>query len=121
MAYDEALAKRVTRALEDSPALHGDGDPEAAPVVVEKRMFGGVGYMFRGNMVCGVNGDTLIVRVGPAAYEAALAEPHTRPFDMTGRAMVGWVVVKPAGWARDEDLRAWVERGVTFALTLPAK
>jgi hypothetical protein len=115
MAYDEQLAERVTLALGESLALGGD-----APAV-EKRMFGGVGYMVRGNMACGVNGDDLIVRVGPDAYEEALAAPHTRPFDMTGRPMRGWVVVTPAGQARDEDLMAWVARGVAFALALPPK
>ncbi|MBN1642234.1 MAG: TfoX/Sxy family protein [Anaerolineae bacterium] len=84
-------------------------------------MFGGIGYMVEGSMACGVIADTLIVRVGRAAYEDALAAPYTRPFDMTGRPMTGWVVVTPAGVARDEDLAAWVARGVAFVLTLPAR
>ena len=114
MAYDEGLAARVDDVLRDHPALGGLD-------VVEKRMFGGVGYMVRGNMACGVNGEDVIVRVGPDAYDEALAAPHTRPFDMTGRPMRGWVVVTADGHARDEDLAAWVGRGVAFALTLPAK
>jgi hypothetical protein len=114
VAYDEGLAERVGNALRENPTLRGVG-------VVEKRMFGGVGYMVQGNMACGVNGEDVIVRVGPDAYAAALAAPHTRPFDMTGRPMKGWVVVTPDGYARDEDLAAWVARGVAFALTLPPK
>jgi hypothetical protein len=111
---DEQLAARVANAMRENPALR---DVE----VVEKRMFGGVGYMVRGNMACGVNGKDVIVRVGPDAYAASLAAPHTRPFDMTGRPMKGWVVVTLDGHTRDEDLAAWVARGVAFALTLPAK
>lgn len=48
-------------------------------------------------------------------------EPHTRPFDLAGRRMRGWVVVEPAGYASNEDLRAWVEEALAFALTLPSK
>ena len=109
MAYNETLAARVRNALGQPPGLE------------EKRMFGGVGFMVRGNMACGVNGNDLIVRVGPDAYEAALAQAVTRPFDMTGRPMRGWIVVRPEGYAADVDLSAWVQRGLDFALTLPPK
>jgi TfoX/Sxy family transcriptional regulator of competence genes len=91
------------------------------PGIVEKRMFGGVGYLVHGNMACGVNKGSLIVRVGPDAYERALARPHVKVFDMTGRPMSGWVMVAPEGCSTDEVLRKWVEEGITFALTLPAK
>jgi hypothetical protein len=109
MAYDGALADRVH-------AMLGERDD-----LVEKRMFGGVGYLVRGNMACGVHGDRVIVRVGPEAYEAALANPHTRPFDLAGRPMTGWVTVGPEGYESDGALAEWVMRGVAFALTLPAK
>jgi hypothetical protein len=35
--------------------------------------------------------------------------------------MTGWVVVVPEGYGADDDLRAWVEEGLDFALTLPPK
>jgi hypothetical protein len=35
-------------------------------------------------MACGVRGDDLIVRVAADTADAALAEPGTRPFDLTG-------------------------------------
>lgn len=109
MAYDEGLARRVRVLLEGHPAF------------TEKKMFGGTGFMLQGNMACGVNKDDLIVRVGPDRYEAALAAPHTRVFDMTGRPMTGWVVVAPAGCASDAGLEDWVRQGADFALSLPAK
>ncbi len=89
--------------------------------VVEKRMFGGSGYLVHGNMACGANKGNLIVRVGPDAYEAALRRPHVKVFDMTGRPMAGWVMVAPEGCSTDDTLRQWVQEGVAFALTLPAK
>lgn len=109
MAYDEALAQRVRAALDELPGL------------VEKKMFGGIGFMVRGNMACGVNKDDLIVRVGGDRYEEALSEPHVRPFDLTGRPMKGWVTVRPPGYKADSELRRWVQQGVGFALSLPAK
>ena len=109
MAYDETLADRVRTALAYQPDL------------VEKKMFGGVGYLLRGNMACGVNRDFLIVRVGPEAYAQALEQPHAREFDMTGPPMKGWVMISPEGYARDEDLSDWLTQGVNFALSLPPK
>jgi TfoX/Sxy family transcriptional regulator of competence genes len=109
MAYDERLAQRVMEVLGGQPRL------------VDRKMFGGVGYMLHGNMACGVHGDTLIVRVGPAGYQEALAQPYVKPFDMTGRPMKGWVVVSAEGCQSDEALEAWVQRGVDFVLTLEPK
>ena len=109
MAYDEGLGQRIREVLDEQPNL------------VEKKMFGGVGFMVQGNMACGVHKDMLIVRVGPKAYEETMKYPHTRPFDMTGRAMKGWVMVEPGGFESATDLKDWVEQGLNFTLTLPPK
>ena len=109
MAYDEGLAQRVREALEGQSRL------------VERKMFGGIAFMVQGNIACGVMNDELIVRVGPDQYSAALAKPHTRVFDFTGRPMKGFVVVTSKGHASDEALEEWVRQGVQFALSLPAK
>ena len=53
--------------------------------------------------------------------EAGLAEPGTRPFDMTGRPMKGWIVLDASMCAEDDDLRRWVSRGVAHARSLPPK
>jgi hypothetical protein len=109
VAYDEVLAGRIRDVLDQQPDL------------VEKKMFGGVGFMVQWNMACGVHKDMLIVRVGPDAYEESMQYPHTRPFDMTGRAMKGWVMVEPGGFASEADLQEWVTAGLNFSLTLPPK
>lgn len=72
-------------------------------------------------MACGVHGDGLIVRAGGAEYAAAISKPHTRVFDLTGKAMAGWLVVDPPGCASDAELRAWIDLGVRYALSLPPK
>lgn len=109
MAYDEELADRIQDILVGQPDLEA------------KKMFGGMGYLVQGNMACGVYKDMLIVRVGPDAYDESMEYPHTRPFDMTGRAMKGWVMVEPAGFSSKADLKQWVQKGLDFALTLPSK
>lgn len=109
MAYDDGLAQRVREVMGELPGY------------VEKRMFGGIGFMLHGNMACGVIGEDLIVRVGAEGYQRALEAPHTKLFDMTGRPMTGWVVVTAEGYEADEDLEMWVRQGVEYALTLPVK
>jgi TfoX/Sxy family transcriptional regulator of competence genes len=109
MAYDEALAQRLRAALTQVPGL------------VEKKMFGGLGFIVHGNMACGVHGGDLIVRISPEHYEAALTQPGTRPFDLTGRPMKGWILVDPAGLPSQDALNSWIEQGVAFAQSLPPK
>jgi len=109
MAYDEALAARIGTIL----APH-DG-------LTERKMFGGIAFMLNGHMCCGVTTSDLMVRVGPEAYEDSLAQPHARPMDFTGRPMKGMIYVGAAGYEDDASLRAWVDRGVAFATSLPPK
>lgn len=109
MAFDEGLAQRIREQLEEVPG------------VVGKKMFGGVGFLVQGNMACGVHQDNLIVRIGPEQNAEALAQPHTRQFDITSRPMKGWIFVTPGGYETDSDLRRWLEQGLDFALSLPPK
>lgn len=109
MAYDEGLAQRVRELLEEKPEYN------------EKKMFGGICWLIKGNMACGILNDEIIVRVGPQRYEDSLELPHTRKFDITGRPMKGWVMVSHQGHESDEDLISWVQKGVNFALSLPPK
>lgn len=109
MAFDEGVAQRIREVIGERPDL------------IEKKMFGGIGFMLRGNMACGVIKDDLIIRVGPEGYEDSLAQSHARPFDFTGRPMKGWIMVGRDGYEADKDIKTWVQKGVDFALSLPAK
>lgn len=109
MAFDQHLATRVRKLLADYPGF------------TEQRMFGGLCFLVRGNMCCGIVRDMLMVRVGPEAYHAALAEPHARQMDFTGRPLNGMVYVAPAGLRTRSALSAWVGRGAAFANSLPPK
>ena len=109
MPYNQSLAKRIRSELEQVPDLQ------------VKKMFGGVAYMVRGNMACGVHGNDLIIRVGTKKYDEVLTRPYTKPFDMTGRPMAGWVMVEPDGYRSDNDLKTWIDEGIDFANSLKAK
>lgn len=87
----------------------------------EKKMFGGVCFMINGNMCVGPWKGALIVRLDKEDHEDTQSEPHVKPMDITGKVMKGWALVEPAGIESDEDLKAWVERAVKFARSLPAK
>jgi TfoX/Sxy family transcriptional regulator of competence genes len=109
MTYDEGLAQRVREILEERLGYE------------EKKMFGGIGFLFFGNMACGVIREDLIIRVGAEKYTEALLKPDVELFDMTGRAMTGWVVVKEPGYRKDSSFQDWVEQGVVYSLSLPPK
>jgi TfoX/Sxy family transcriptional regulator of competence genes len=109
MACDEHLVARIRR------------DLRTTPTVDERRMFGGVCFTLNGNMVCGVVKDELMVRVGGDAHELALARPHAREMDFTGRPMRGYVFVSAEGVQNDEALWSWIEQGLAFVGTLASK
>jgi TfoX/Sxy family transcriptional regulator of competence genes len=110
MAYDEELANRVRELLADEDAI------------TERKMFGGLAFLLHGNMSVSASGrGGLLVRIDPADTDAALARPHAALMEMGGRTMEGWITVAPEGLGSDRDLSSWVERGVSFAKTLPPK
>ena len=109
MAFSEDLALRVRQSLGEQAGI------------TERKMFGGLCFMVHGNMLGGVMGDEIIVRVGAEGYDDALELPHARRMDFTGRPMRGFVVISSEGTGSDEGLDEWVERGLKFAVSLPPK
>jgi TfoX/Sxy family transcriptional regulator of competence genes len=109
MAYSESLALRIRQLLAGRRGI------------VEKKMFGGVGFLLNGNMCVGVWKQSLIVRLSAEAGEAALQEADVVAFDITGRPMKGWIMVEPDGVETEEQLRSWMGRGVEFVERLPRK
>lgn len=109
MAFDEGLAQRIREYL----ARHQG--------VTERKMFGGLAFMVRGNMCCGVLDDRLMARIGSDQYAQALASPHAGKMDFTGRPLVGFVYVQADGVENDADLGAWIDRCLAFIGNLPDK
>ena len=109
MPYDEDLADRLRALLAGRPEVR------------EQKMFGGLCFMLNGNMACGILGSEMVVRVGRENLEHALSQPHSRPFDMTGRPMRSFVYVAAEGLATKEGLEEWAGKGITYAAALPPK
>jgi len=109
MSYDEGVAERLRELFEDRRGI------------TEKKMFGGLAFMYRGHMLVGIIEDSLMARVGPAEYANALAQANVREMDFTGKPMKGYVYVDPDGFESDADLSRWVGLCLRFNETLPVK
>ena len=109
MAYDQDLARRIRVQLGPLNGLE------------EKKRFGGVGFLLKGNMACGVNLDDLVIRLAPERAKIALINPFVQPFTMGGRSMAGWIVVRPEGCKRDRDLKKWVQESLAYIASFPPK
>jgi TfoX/Sxy family transcriptional regulator of competence genes len=109
MAFDERLAERIRTALAGRPSVR------------EQRMFGGVAFMDRGNMVVGITRDELMARVGAEGIDRYLGEPGAHRMHMGERTMAGMLGVSPAGVATDAQLATWIERCLAFTDTLRPK
>lgn len=109
MAYDEHTAERIRALLKRRKGI------------TERKMFGGIAFMYDGNMVCGVTETDLMLRLGDEGAAEALSETWARPMDFTGRVIKSMIYVAPEGFEDDEELRAWINRAIKFAKTLPPK
>jgi len=109
MAYDEALAKRIEK------LIAGNGKD-----FTRKEMFGGVGYMFKGNMCVGVHKNDLIIRYDPKSTAEITSNKHVKAFEITGRPMKGWSLVSNEG-VKGNALDKWFELAFGFVKTLPQK
>ena len=110
MGYDEALAERIRELMAEEAGL------------TEKAMFGGLAFLIHGNMAVGASGQGgLLVRVDPESSAALVGAGEARYMEMRGREMPGWLRVDADAVQTKEQLEAWVERGVSFARSLPPK
>ena len=110
MAYDEELADRIRELVAGVPSL------------TEKKMFGGLAFLVGGNMAVAASGQGgLLVRVDPDESDALVETTPARQFEMRGRSMRGWLRVGAADVATNDQLEPWVDRGVSYASSLPPK
>ena len=103
MAYSEFLSDRVRYILEP-----------LAESIEEKKMMGGLTFMLKNKMCCGIVNDDLMVRVVEEKYQASLQKPHCRKMDFTGKALKGFLFVDAEGIESDVDLKEWIDLGVEF-------
>jgi len=106
MAYDEELADRIRSLVAREEA------------VTEQQMFGGLAFLVNGNMAVAASGQGgILVRVDPEESAQLVETTSAEAMVMRGRSMAGWLRVEPA----ENELPAWVERGVSYARSLPPK
>lgn len=103
MAYNEHLAERISRTLKEKKVLF-----EA------RNMMGGLCYLIDDKMTVGIVKESLMARIGPDIYEAALKKKGCRPMDFTGKPMNGYVFVDPKGIDLDKDLEYWIQLCLDF-------
>jgi TfoX/Sxy family transcriptional regulator of competence genes len=110
MAYDEELADRIR------DLLAGESD------LTEKKMFGGLASLIRGNMAVAASGQGgVLVRVDPAQSEELVATTNARFMEMRGRNMQGWLRIDSDDVRTKRQLARWVQIGAKYARSLPAK
>ena len=110
MAYDEDLADRIRELL------------TGARGVTEKKMFGGLAFLVGGNMAVAASGQGgILVRVDPETSPRLQATTKAEPMVMRGKAMDGWLRVDAEHVRQRRQLSSWVERGLTYARSLPPK
>src|SRR5918992_3853042 len=110
MAYDEALADRIRELVGSEADL------------TEQKMLGGLAFLIGGNMAVAASGQGgVLVRLDPAESDTLVATTNARPMEMRGREMAGWLRVDSEDVRTERELARWVELGVTYARSLPAK
>ena len=101
MAYDEFLADSLRNHL----TKYGNA-------VQEKKMFGGLCFLYKGKMAVGVVKNELAVRVLAENMEKELVKDHVRPMDFTGKPMKEFVFVE---LQEDSELDHWIQLGIAHA------
>jgi hypothetical protein len=110
MAYDEELADRIRELVGSESGL------------TEQKMFGGLAFLIGGNMAVAASGQGgVLVRVDPTQSDTLVATTNARLMEMRGRQMQGWLRVDREDVRSDGELAKWVDLGVTYARSLPAK
>ncbi len=104
MAFDPQLANRIREQLKFFPEEF-----------TEKRMFGGLSFLYQGKMTVGILKDELIVRIVENKMETELTKDHVRPMDFTKQPMKEFVFVSQEGIKTETDLLHYIELGLEHA------
>ncbi|MEJ2259287.1 MAG: TfoX/Sxy family protein [Nitrosopumilaceae archaeon] len=106
MTYNETLAKKIRESIKGKRNI------------TEKKMFGGLAFLLKGKMFCGIVKDDLMIRTGPEMYEKASSQPYVRPMDFTGKPMKGFVYVASQGCKTAKSLSNWINLGLDYVSKL---
>ena len=108
MAYNEELAKRIRLAIDIYYAKISES-------FIEKKMFGGLAFLYKGKMTVGVIKNDLTVRVVSQKMDNVLEMQHVRPMDFTKKPMKEFIFVSQEGIKTEIQLQNWLELGLEHA------
>lgn len=102
MSYDEGLAERVRTSMRNLKNVE------------EKRMMGGLVFMYNGKMCLGIVKNELMCRIDPEMHERSIARKGCRTMEMGRRPMKGYVLIDDSGMATEEDFDDWIDLALDF-------
>lgn len=90
--------------------------------IVEKKMFGGIAFMWKDKMFCGIIKEEMMVRVLEERYDELVERDHARPMDFVkSRPMRGFIYVSPDGLKFEKQLSSWIAWGKEYVEKSPPK
>lgn len=104
MAFNETIATRVRSQLKLFPETY-----------TEKKMFGGLAFLYQGKMTVGIIKEELVVRLISEKMDAELAKNAVRPMDFTKRPMKEFIYVSQDGFKTEVELLHYIEMGLEHA------
>lgn len=103
MAYDEYLAERISKTLNEKNINFK-----------EMKMMGGIAFMVNGKMCVGITNSDLMARIDPDIYEKVLKRKGVREMDFTKKPMKGWIYVSPEGIDTEKELSGWIQLALDY-------
>ncbi|QXP52412.1 MULTISPECIES: TfoX/Sxy family protein [unclassified Cellulophaga] len=110
MAYNEQLSKRIEASLRYFPK-------DISEAMTQKKMFGGIVFLYKGKMAIGVIKQDLMVRVISAKMDETMKKEAVRPMDFTKKPIKEYIYVGAKGIKTEEELQFYIELGLEHALT----
>ena len=104
MAYHEQLAIRIREQLQ-----------YYSEDFTEKKMFGGLTFLFNGKMTIGIVKEDLMVRIISSKMETELDKEFVRPMDFVKKPMKEFVYVSLEGIKTETQLLHYIELGLEHA------
>ena len=102
MAYDEKLAERIREKLKGLPAIE------------EKKMMGGLCFMYHDKMCVGIIKNELMCRIDPAVHDACVEKKGCHTMYFTRRPMSGFIQVSAEGMKTKKEFNYWVELALAY-------
>jgi TfoX/Sxy family transcriptional regulator of competence genes len=104
MAYNEELAQRIRQHI------------KSIEHITEKKMFGGLTFLYKKKMTVGIVKDQLAVRIVSEKFQDILNRDHVANMDFTGKALKDFVYVTEPAFESEQQLAEWIELGVEHAI-----